>query len=202
MKQKIKQKNNLGFTPFRDPIVLSFDTANIDSSKVGKKTNDRESLTGFTLIELLVVIAVIGLLASITLIALTDARQKSRNTKRLADMVQMNNGLELYNAYFKGYPASASGTPSGLNSQFMSFIPQDPAPGDGVCDLSIFFPSGGPGQPPANTPIGYYYYVPVGAPYLINGTNVYGTYNYYFCLGSDTGNFKAGPHIMTPAGVQ
>ncbi|HET9699140.1 MAG TPA: prepilin-type N-terminal cleavage/methylation domain-containing protein, partial [Terriglobales bacterium] len=51
---------------------------------------------GFTLIELLVVVAIISLLSSIGLIAFQDARQKSRDAKRLSDMTQMANALEIY----------------------------------------------------------------------------------------------------------
>lgn len=64
---------------------------------------------GFTLIELLVVIAIIGVLASIVLASLNNARQKSRNARRVSDVKQLQLALELY---FDGtgagqYPAAS-----------------------------------------------------------------------------------------------
>ena len=51
---------------------------------------------GFTLIELMVVIAIIGLMASTVLVAVQGARAKGRNARRMSDMLQIRNALELY----------------------------------------------------------------------------------------------------------
>lgn len=51
---------------------------------------------GFTLIELLVVIAIIGILATVVLSSLSQARKRARDTKRLSEIKQMQNALELY----------------------------------------------------------------------------------------------------------
>ncbi len=59
---------------------------------------------GFTLIELLVVISIIGLLASVVLVALNSARAKARDTKRLADMAQIQKALGLYYDQNNQYP--------------------------------------------------------------------------------------------------
>ena len=65
---------------------------------------------GFTLIELLVVIAVIGLLATVILVSLTQARQKTRDTKRKADAVQITKAIEMYFHQNGSYPASGGAT--------------------------------------------------------------------------------------------
>jgi len=66
------------------------------------------SRNGFTLIELLVVIAIIGLLASIMTTALSSARLKARDARRLSDIKQVKSGLDLYFSTANGYPATAS----------------------------------------------------------------------------------------------
>ncbi|MFA6391831.1 MAG: type II secretion system protein [Patescibacteria group bacterium] len=66
---------------------------------------------GFTLIELLVVIAIIGLLATIAVVALNSARTSSRDAKRIADVRQVQTGLELYYNAKSVYPVSATVVP-------------------------------------------------------------------------------------------
>jgi len=50
----------------------------------------------FTLIELLVVIAIIGLIATLSVIALGNARSKSRDSKKVGDIKQVQTALELF----------------------------------------------------------------------------------------------------------
>lgn len=74
-------------------------------SKLQKKNRQ-----GFTLIELLVVIGIIGLLTTVGMVALQNAREKSRDAKRKSDMRQLYTALGLYfNGVGNGnYPTQAT----------------------------------------------------------------------------------------------
>ena len=61
---------------------------------------------GFTLIELLVVVAVIGILASVILVGVAAFRGKGRDARRIQDLRQIQNGLELYFTKNGSYPAA------------------------------------------------------------------------------------------------
>lgn len=60
---------------------------------------------GFTLIEMLVVVAIIGLLSSVILVGLGDVRKEARDTRRVSDIRQVQNQLEIYYSVHQGYPA-------------------------------------------------------------------------------------------------
>lgn len=101
---------------------------------------------GFTLVELLVVIAIIGLLATVAVVALSSARQKSRDTTRVSDIKQIQTALELHFDDQNGYPAhvgtgsilgaaaaaclNGSGwTTTGCTSPYMGLVPTNATPG-------------------------------------------------------------------------
>ncbi|MEK7648541.1 MAG: prepilin-type N-terminal cleavage/methylation domain-containing protein [Patescibacteria group bacterium] len=96
---------------------------------------------GFTLVELLVVVAIIGLLAGIAIVSVNSVRIKARDTRRIADVKQIQNALELYNNEKGGlYPQatatkelgdagitviSTNGFAAG-DPTFLNVVPKDP----------------------------------------------------------------------------
>ena len=71
---------------------------------------------GFTIIELLVVISIIGLLSTISVVALNGARKKSRDAKRIADIDNTQTALELYFNDYGAYPKATSEVTLGAGS--------------------------------------------------------------------------------------
>ncbi len=68
------------------------------------KNEFRRNSLGFTLIELLVVIVIVGILASVVLVAVNRGRTKGRDAKRLADMAQIQKALALFYETNGQYP--------------------------------------------------------------------------------------------------
>jgi len=108
---------------------------------------------GFTLIELLVVIAIIGVLTTIAVVALGDARGKARDTKRVTDVSGINTALALYYADSNGYPADVdvelgTGNYRALctggwkaacdmgDTTYMGLVPARANPQDGACTVA------------------------------------------------------------------
>ncbi len=104
---------------------------------------------GFTLIELLVVIAIIGLLSTLAVVAMSNARLKARDAKRVSDIKQIQSALDLFatdkNGYVKKGTAAAPQTlgaagalclsdVEGLadactGNVYMAKVPSNPTPG-------------------------------------------------------------------------
>lgn len=59
---------------------------------------------GFTLIEILIVIAIIGVLASVVLVGLGPTQKQGRDARRISDLKQVQNVLELYFQKCRRYP--------------------------------------------------------------------------------------------------
>ena len=150
---------------------------------------------GFTLIELLVVIAIIGLLATLSVVALNNARSRARDSRRVSDIKQIQTALELYFNENDAYPIYNESNPGaahtvlegtgkdGLND-FINPIPQAPEPADGDCDKDVIADGDNEG-------------------------NIYGyestdgsTYSLHYCLGNDTGGIDAGNNTAGPTTIQ
>jgi type II secretion system protein G len=144
------------------------------------------SKSGFTLIELLVVIAIIGVLSTLAVVSLNNAREKSRDAKRVSDIKQVQTALELYFIDQDGYPA---GTALVLGA------------GDGSVLSGTGFSATAPtgetlymGQVPSNPDIG-------GADYVYNQVDSGLSYTISFTLEGKTGGFDAGAYIASPSGI-
>lgn len=95
----------------------------------------KQKTQGFTLIELLVVIAIIGILATIVVAQLNRARIGSRDAKRLGDIGQIRNGLELYFDDNAGYPDNTSS----LKGTYLANVPTDPLSSGALCRPSYCY---------------------------------------------------------------
>lgn len=134
---------------------------------------------GFTLIELLVVIAIIGILTTISVIALQSSRARARDSKRLADVKQIQSALALYAHDTDSYPPTL--TPGMILSSssivYMAVIPAPPLPDDGCSGSAEYTYDQQP----------------------LDGDQTSYTLNY--CLGSETAGVPAGLNTATPAGI-
>jgi len=161
---------------------------------------------GFTLIELLVVIAIIGLLATLSVVALNNARQKSRDAKRVSDIKQVQTALELYFVDQNAYPVLGATTLGGTATSAFTKL--------STAGFTVSTGGGGTtymGQvPAAPTPpsTSVYTYCSVASTATATGTGACSTaatvdsYKIFFNLEGATGGLPAGDHVATPNGIQ
>ncbi len=105
---------------------------------------------GFSLIELLVVIAIIGILSSIVVAGLTDARASSRDARRISDLKSIQLALSLYYNDNTQYPT----TLAPLAPNYISVIPTDPSGGANY-NFSVYN-AAGTSNCAANLPVRYH----------------------------------------------
>ena len=109
------------------------------SMKTHSSTNKHlANHSGFTLIELLIAIVIIGILAGLSIFLIDSARIKSRDVKRIADLRQIKQALELYYLDNSSYPSVITTgqtlTGPGGNTTYMALVPSNPTPRtDGSC---------------------------------------------------------------------
>ena len=143
---------------------------------------------GFTLIELLVVIAIIGLLSTLAVVALNNARVKSRDARRVSDVKQVQTGLELYLNDLSVYPTAPAaggctigGNISGLCISAGSTVLADPCVG-------VSYMATMPTDPLTTA---RYCYTRDSAT----------SYSLRYTLEGATAGITAGPHTASPAGM-
>lgn len=145
--------------------VNNMTTLHMNRRLVGKK--------GFTLIELLIVISIIGLLSTLAVTALSNARTKARDTQRITDIKQIQTALALYYEKNGKYPVSGAcgGTiPNLAWANSVQCLSTGRWLRDATTDLAAFFPSKDPIDPKNTTVLtsplfsSAYFYYAVAAP--------------------------------------
>ena len=134
---------------------------------------------GFTLIELLVVIAIIGILSTLAVISLNNARTKAQDAKIVSDVKSVQTALELYRNDWNTYPASNGGAlPASISTGTV-----------GSAGYVVYM---------SQTPK----YAGAAYPYHATTTPLISvSYDIPFTLTGQTGDLSTGAHIASPGAI-
>lgn len=103
-------------------VPAAYSAADVQTIDFAASKRTRASVIAVILIAVVVAIFIVGLLASVVLASLGYAREKGRDAARLADIRQLQTGLELYFADHKSYPESLDA----LAPDYLASVPVDP----------------------------------------------------------------------------
>lgn len=135
------------------------------------KTSFNRVSPAFTLVELLVVIFIIAIVSTLSYVSLESARAKGRDTRRLADIHNIRQALELYKDIEGGYPEQ---------------LPAPQQPFIGLSGRSYLVPI--PSDPKTRQP--YFY-----------SRSATSGYRLIFNLEKDGLDYPAGENIIIPVGA-
>jgi prepilin-type N-terminal cleavage/methylation domain-containing protein len=134
----------------------------------------------FTLIEVIVILAIIGIITAGSIVAYNEISSKSRDKKRVSDVLRIQQALELYHRDEGFYPETLSfGAPligSTSDIVYLTMIPQSPSRNDGSCLAST-------------TPFVYTY------------TSSTDSYILQYCLGGKVAKIDAGLNCAYQNGI-
>lgn len=93
-----------------------------------------KTIRGFTIVELLIVIVVIGILATVSVVAYSSVLQRGRDAERTTDIAAVKKAVELYKVEIGTYPAVCPVDDAGCSVNllatpllpYMKSIPTDP----------------------------------------------------------------------------
>jgi len=85
-------------------------------------TRKTQGQAGFTIIELLIVVAIIGIITVLAIPNLIAAIQRSRQSRTVADIRLISEGIEAYQTDHSSYPVVSNGTVAALGSDLEIYI--------------------------------------------------------------------------------
>ncbi len=163
---------------------------------------------GFTLVELMIAVGIIGLLASVSLVNVNSIRAKARDSKRLADIKEVQKGLEAYYVTNGYYPfEEITEAKGGLGSKPYSALCNSRAGFEdnagladndaSTCVAPTYMAKVNESAAPARKP---FLYAPT-PPGCNNNQTLCRSYKMNFELETETGSLQAGCLQASPDGV-